>query len=58
MVPKAIWAKVKIITPEVARGGPGEFGISVKPIQTMGADYARHTKYCQPPGFKMLSTPL
>ena len=36
---------------------PADFGRSVNPIQTMGADYARHTT-ASPPGFKMLSTPL
>ena len=36
---------------------PQEFSRSVNPIQTMGADYARHTT-ASPPGFKMLSTPL
>ena len=35
----------------VARGGQGglEFGRSMNPIQTRGADYAPHTMYCQPP---------
>ena len=47
----------------VARGGaegardPPEFGRSVNPIQTMGADYAPHTT-ASPPGCKNLSTPL
>ena len=44
-----------------AQGGqipsPPEFGRSVNPIQTRGADYAPHTT-ASPPGFKMLSTPL
>ena len=36
-----------------------EFGRSVNPIQTRGADYAPHTAAHQPPpGFKKLSTPL
>ena len=37
---------------------PTEFGRSVNPIQTKGADYARHTTTSPRPGFKMLSTPL
>ena len=47
----------------VARGGaevavaPPEFGRSVNPIQTRGADYTPHTT-ASPPGFKKLSTPL
>ena len=36
---------------------PPEFGRSVNPIQTRGADYAPHTT-ASPPGFKKLSTPL
>ena len=47
----------------VARGGaegalaPPEFGRSVNPIQTRGADYTPYTT-ASPPGFKNLSTPL
>ena len=43
-----------------ARGArvPQKFGRSINPIQTRGEDYAPHTIYCQPPGFKKLSTPL
>ena len=47
----------------VARGGaegaraPPEFGRSVNPIQTRGADYAPHTT-ASPPGFKNISTSL
>ena len=47
----------------VARGGaegalaPPEFGRSVNPIQTRGADYTPHTT-ASPSGFKKLSTPL
>ena len=36
---------------------PPEFGRSVNPVQTRGADYAPHTT-ASPPGFKKLSTPL
>ena len=36
---------------------PPEFGRSVNPIQTMGADHVPHTT-ASPPGFKKLSTPL
>ena len=38
-------------------GGHLEFGISVNPIHTRGADYAPHTT-ANPPGFIKLSTPL
>ena len=45
----------------VARGGGGRappgFGRSVNPTQTMGGRLCP-SHYCQPPGFKMLSTPL
>ena len=43
----------------VARGGGAlpEFGRSVNPIQTMGGRLCP-SHYCQPPGFKKLSTPL
>ena len=36
---------------------PPEFGKSVNPVQTMGGRLCP-SHYCQPPGFKMLSTPL
>ena len=39
------------------RGGGGEFGRSVNPIRTSGADFAPDTT-ASPPGFKKLSTPL
>ena len=34
---------------DVAKGGPGVFGKLVNPIQTRGADYARHTTARPPP---------
>ena len=39
-------------------GGQGpEFGISVNPIPTRGADYAHHITAC-PPGFEILTASL
>ena len=46
-----------VISRGVAKGRGREFGRSVNPIQTRGADYAPHTT-ASPPGFKKLSTPL
>ena len=55
--------KIYLVDRGVARGGaegalaPPEFGRSVNPIQTRGADYTPHTT-ASPSGFKKLSTPL
>ena len=57
-----VLARMAMLCRGVARGGgaeggqsPPEFGRSVNPIQTIGADYARHTT-ASSTGFKMLST--
>ena len=63
----AIYVLSRKVTPcrchrGLAKGGargpePPEFGRSVNPIQTSGADYALHTT-ASPSGFKKISTPL
>ena len=50
------------VGPEGWRAGglraPWEFGRSVNPIKTRGADYAPHTTASPPPEIKKIPTPL